>query len=133
MIQIDVSWAEPPVDSEETRTLQMEHVRTNYDNIAVFLRECIDQNLILNFFHDAAPDYKRETTTYYSADWESARIFEQKFQDTSAEFSLRKLWNELGYDTRISMKEIDFSTVDTTEGITDLLDEDARILWAIYF
>jgi hypothetical protein len=111
--------------------LEIAHVTKNYDKIASFFRECIDQNLILNCWQHA--DNTQGTSIYYSTDWDTAKLFEQKCQDTLSEFSLKKFWKEIDIDISISMEEIDFSTTDLMVENLDLLNESDRMIWNLYF
>jgi hypothetical protein len=79
-----------------------------------------------------------DITSYYAISMENAQAFEQKFQDLSAEFSMRKFWNQSGFETTISMKEIDFNYVEDPthpEALAknQIVNTDASEIWGIKF
>lgn len=137
MIAITVSMI--PINDQTNNSLEYhaDFVNANVDKIIAFFKNCIDQDLVLNFI-DNVQEANTDITTYYSISMENAQEFERKFQDLSAEFSLRKLWNEAGIEVSFSMKEIDFNYVEDpthSEALKKdvLLNEENSIIWGIKF
>ena len=137
MIAIDVTMI-PTNDQVENSPESMgEFVNLQYREIVAFFQDCIDESLILNLIDNVVGD-RESVTTYYSTSIENAQLFEQKFQDLSAEFSIRKFWNQHGFDTTISMKEIDFNyvedlTVPYALVKTPLIDKENSEIWGVPF
>ena len=77
-----------------------------YHNVYSFFKNCIDQNIVLNAV--CHPDYTH--TRYYATSIENALSFQNAFTDTSAEFSIKNMWEENGFDISLSQNEIDFDT-----------------------
>ena len=137
MIQIDVSMT--PTNDQINNSLEYHanFINSNVDKIFAFFRNCVDQDLILNFI-DNVQNANTDITTYYSISMENAQEFERRFQDLSSEFSLRQMWNSAELDTTISMKEIDFNYVEDpthpeTLKKTVLVDEESSTIWGISF
>jgi hypothetical protein len=133
MIAIDVSMI-PTKDHADTDilTLQLHWVDNHFHDVYAFFKNCVDQGAILNFV-DKATDGETDITIYYSTSLENAQQFESKFQDLSAEFSMRKFWNEAGFDTSIAMKEIEFDIADISQNLGVLIDEELKTIWGIDF
>lgn len=139
MIQIDVTMTATNEQIDNSLEYQADFINSNYNEVFAFFRRCVDQGLVLNFIDNVQDaDANTDVTTYYSISMENAQAFEQKFQDLSAEFSLRKMWSEAGFETSISMKEIDFNYVEDPthpEAFkkTVLVDEENSTIWGIQF
>lgn len=123
---------------ENSLDYHAQFVNVHYREIAAFFQGCIDQNLILNLSDNSQEAGQPDITTYYSTTIENAQAFEQKFQDLTAEFSMRKFWNQSGFETTMTMKEIDF---DSVENPTDpdarikvpVINDDHTEIWSIPF
>jgi hypothetical protein len=137
MIQIDVTMV-PTIDSvENSLECHSDFINLHYHEIFAFFQSCIDQNLVLNLTDNVQDGYS-DITSYYAISMENAQAFEQKFQDLSSEFSMRKFWNQSGFETTISMKEIDFNYVEDPTGPealakNQIVNEDASEIWGIKF
>lgn len=94
---------------EWDRTAQLQ---VYYHEIRNFMQECIDQNLILDAcIGDVSVTTARcDKGRYFSTTPEKAQQFVDKFCDMSAEFSMKKMWDQYGYDIVIEQSEIDFDT-----------------------
>jgi hypothetical protein len=137
MIAIDVTMSTTNDQIDNSLEYHADFINPNLDKIFAFFRSCVDQELVLNFI-DNVQEANTDITTYYSISMENAQAFEQKFQDLSAEFSIRKLWNQAGLETSFSMKEIDFNYVEDPthpEAFkkTVLVDEETSQIWGIQF
>jgi hypothetical protein len=138
MIQIDVTMV-PTIDSvENSLECHAQFIDLQYREIAAFFQDCLDQNLILNLTDNAMAADQSDITTYYSTTMENAQTFEQKFQDLSADFSMRKFWNQSGFETTISIKEIDFDLVEDTTGAdahvkVQVVNTDHSEIWGLPF
>jgi hypothetical protein len=132
MIQIDATMSPTKTHLEDVLTLQIDWVNENFHSVFSFFKNCVDQDLVLNFI-DKAQDGETDVTVYYSVSLENAQTFEQKFQDLSSEFSMRKMWNELGFETSISMKEIEFDPTGYSEKLGSLVDDEVKTIWGIDF
>jgi hypothetical protein len=137
MIQIEVSMSTTNSELDNSLEYHANFINPNLDKILAFFRNCVDQGLVLNFI-DNVQEENTDITTYYSISMESAQEFERKFQDLSAEFSMRKFWREAGLEISFSMKEIDFNYVEDPthpEAFkkTVLVDEENSIIWGIRF
>ena len=98
-----------PGQPEWDRTPQL---KVYYYEILNFMQECIDQNLILNAcIGDVSVSSARyDRGRFFSTTSENAQTFADKFCDMTAEFSMKKMWDQYGYDTIIEQSEIDFDT-----------------------
>jgi hypothetical protein len=132
MIQIDVIMSPIKTHSEDALNLQINWVNEHFHDVFSFFESCVDQDLVLNFI-DKAQDGETDVTVYYSVSLENARTFEQKFQDLSSEFSMRKMWNEIGFETSISMKEIEFDPTGYSRKLGSLVDNELKTIWGIDF
>jgi superfamily II helicase len=139
MIAIDVTMTATNEQMDNSLDYHASFINSNYSKVFAFFRRCVDRGLVLNFIDNVQDaDANTDVTTYYSITMENAQVFEQKFQDLSSEFSLRKMWNEAGFETSISMKEIDFNYVEDPthpEAFkkTVLVDEENSTIWGIQF
>ena len=132
MIQIDVTMSPTKTHSEDVLALQIDWVNKNFHSVFSFFENCVDQDLVLNFI-DKTQDGETDVTIYYSVSLENAQAFEQKFQDLSSEFSMRKMWNELGFETSISMTEIEFNPTGYSQKLGSLVDNELKTIWGIDF
>lgn len=137
MIQIDVTMTAKNEQIENSLVYQADFVNSNFNKVFAFFQDCVDQGFVLNFV-DNVQDENTDVTTYYSISMENAQAFEQKFQDLSSEFSIRKMWNSAGLETTVSMKEIDFNNVEDPthpEAFkkTVLVDAENSTIWGIQF
>jgi hypothetical protein len=132
MIQIDVTMSPTKTHLENTQDLKLNWVNENFHDVFSFFENCVDQDLVLNVF-DEVEDGENEITIYYSVSMENAQAFEQKFQDLSADFSIRKFWNKLGFETSISMKEIEFEPTGYSQKLGSLVDKELKTIWALEF
>jgi len=138
MIQIAVTMV-PTIDSvENSFECHAQFVNLQYREIFAFFQDCLDQNLILNLIDYVLEDVQSDRTTYYSTTMENAQAFEQKFQDLSADFSMRKFWNQAGFETTTSIKEIDFNSVEyltapDTQDKVQVVNTDHSEIWGIPF
>ena len=120
MIQIDVTMSirsggvATHIDDSEKAATQMSA------EIYAFFKSCIDQNLILNaMFVDDAGVPLSNITKYFSTTAENAQAFETAFSDMNAEFSMKKMWDQNGFDISIVTSEIEFDTVEYLFPIID--------------
>ena len=137
MIQIDVTMTATNEQIENSLVYQADFVNSNFNKVFAFFQDCVDQGFVLNFI-DNVQDQNIDVTTYYSISMENAQAFEQRFQDLSSEFSIRKMWNSAGLETTFSMKEIDFNYVeDPTHAEafkkTALIDAENSTIWGTRF
>jgi hypothetical protein len=132
MIQIDVAMVSTKEHPDDRMSLQLSWVNDHFHDIFAFFENCVEQGLVINFI-DKAIDGATDITTYYSISLENARQFEAKFQDLSADFSMRKLWNEAGFDTSVAMKEIDFNPTGASQNLGSLIDKEVKTIWGIDF
>ena len=95
--------------------------------IMAFFQDCVDQSLILNLFTDEKIDTKT-VTTYFSLDMEKALLFEQKFQNVTAEFSMKKFWNQSDLDTTVVFREIHLDQVTNT---LQLVNQELDTIWGV--
>ena len=98
-----------------------------HDKIMAFFQDCVDQLLIINLFTDKKFDEK-SVTTYFSLDMEKALLFEQKFQNVTAEFSMKKFWNQSDLDTTIAFREINLDQVTDT---LKLVNQELCTIWGV--
>jgi hypothetical protein len=132
MIEISVTMfpLDNGADMPESYLDYAKFLNQEHQTISKFFQNCIDQNLILNVFY-SVQDVKQDTTTYYATTVEKAQAFEQMFQDVSAEFSMRKFWNQSGFETSVTMQEIDFENTHLDFG--ELVNEKFSEIWGIEF
>jgi hypothetical protein len=138
VIQIDVTMV-PTIDSvENSLECHARFIDLQYREIFAFFQDCLDQNLILNLTDYVLEDEQSDITTYYSTTMENAQAFEQKFQDLAADFSMRKFWNQSGFETTTSIKEIDFNLVEDptapdAQVKVQVVDANHSEIWGIPF
>lgn len=94
-------------------------INSNHLEIFNFFQDCIDQGLILNKFTIDA-DGANDITTYYAIDVDSAKLFQNRFETQTLNFStqsmsMKEFWNKFKFDIDISVNKIDF------EPLSDLL------------
>jgi len=128
MIAIDVKMF--AINSDTTLTENQKILLTNneYEKIMNFFQECVDQSIVLNFFtYRESVDH--DLTTYFASSIEKAEMFEQKFQDLTAEFSMRKFWNEFALDVSISQREVDFDEGTLANSGAELVNTEQSKIW----
>ena len=93
-----------------------------------FFQDCIDKNVMLNAFEIIDTPNVIITTRYFATTVENAEIFQNAFADMSTEFSMKKMWNEQGFDISFEQHEIDF---DQSYSVFDLITShgEVRSLW----
>ena len=125
MITIDVTMTKKDKTPFNSLVDALPLVSQSHKNIFDFFQNCIDQNLVLNasriIFKDIQID---DTTRYYATTIENAQTFQNAFADMSAEFSMKKMWDEIGFDISFEQHEVDF---DDELGVMDLINSDGRI------
>lgn len=127
MIAIDVTMFPIGVDASVRQEYTMPLVNKEYISISTFFQSCIDQSIIINLSqHEEFDNY--DVTTYFSPDMEKAQLFQQKFQDLTAEFSMKKLWNQVGLDTSIAFRNVDFDALDLT---FELINQNFSQIWGL--
>lgn len=97
-----------------------------YSEIYNFLKNCIDKKFILNTVN-LSTSGSTSHCRYYATTGENAQAFQEAFADMDAEFSMKKLWIEQGFNVSITQSEIDFDLVDDN---MDLIDPDNK-LWSL--
>ena len=105
-----------------------EIARQSYSSIYKFFKNCIDQNIILNFTRLDHEYHQQFNVKYFATTVENAQTFQQAFLDTSAEFSMKKMYGQYGFDISLDQQEINFDLVDH---VIDLIGQDGKI-WGKY-
>jgi hypothetical protein len=105
-------------------------VTQSYENIHNFFKNCIDQNIILNATVNVLADNDfTNITRYFATTVENAQAFQTAFADMSAEFSMKKMWDENGFDISFEQYEINF---DNEIEVSDLIGSNGEI-WDVLF
>jgi hypothetical protein len=125
MIAIDVTMFPVGTDANVGQDYTMPFVNKEYKAIFAFFQDCVDQSLILNVI-EHEEFFNSTVTTYFSPNMEKAQLFEQKFQDLTAEFSMRKFWNQSELDTTTAFREVDFDLVWNT---FELVNQEFLEIW----
>jgi hypothetical protein len=100
------------------------------DNVYNFFKNCIDQNIVLNAAVDVEiEDLSKKITRYFATTVENARAFQTAFEDVSAEFSMKKMWTDHGFDISVEQHEVDF---EQEYDVYDLISADGNI-WGVDF
>jgi len=75
-----------------------------------FFKEFVDQNLILNtmFWQPYDDRNLNHLLRYYAVNMENAEIFQEKLLSESADFSMKKFWDQNKFDYSIELTEINF-------------------------
>jgi hypothetical protein len=102
-----------------------DHVRAHFDEVINWWNGCIEENLILNLCVMSVDEWP-DISIYYSISAEAAQTFADRFQNLEADFSMRKLWNLVHFDTEISINTCDFE--DTWAD--PILSENNTLLWS---
>ena len=125
MIAIDVTMSKKDKTPFDSLVDALPLVSQSHKNIFDFFQNCIDQNLVLNATVDI-PIYTliENTTRYYATTVENAQTFQNAFADMSVEFSMKKMWDEIGFDISFEQHEVDF---DEELGVMDLISSNGRI------
>ena len=130
MIAIDVIMATKNKTPFDVLVDALPLVTQSRKNIFDFFQNCIDQNLVLNATMDIPNDTLIENTTrYYATTVENAQTFQNAFADMSAEFSMKKMWDEIGFDISFEQHEVDF---DKEYNVNELINLDGHI-WKYFF
>jgi hypothetical protein len=130
MIAIDVTMSKKDKTPFDSLVDAKPLVSQSHKNIFDFFQNCIDQNLVLNASCNISQDTKiNDITRYFATTIENAQTFQNAFADMSAEFSMKKMWDEVGFDISFEQHEVDF---DKELGVMDLISSDGRI-WATQF
>ena len=103
------------------------HVDDHFDTIVNFWNDCINENLILNLCVIDAGTWPN-ISTYYSISLEAAQAFVYKFQNLEADFSMRKFWNLIHFDTEASINTCDFENA----WADPIVSEDGTVLWSSF-
>lgn len=110
---------------------------TTHPDIFDFFVDCLDQNLILNTVHWTPVDWYHPVhpwiyslARYYAVDMPKAEQFRKKFQDLSADFSIKKYWYQNKFDITCDLSEVDFSQ-ETPE--FEIINKETGALWDIVF
>jgi hypothetical protein len=128
MIAIDVKMFAIDNDTSLTENNKILFTNNEYEKIMNFFQECVDQSIVLNFFiYEESVDY--DLTTYFASSVEKAQMFEQKFQDLTAEFSMKKFWNEFVLDITISQREVDFDEGALANSGAELVNKEHSRIW----
>jgi hypothetical protein len=127
MIAIDVTMVPVGADAHIQDEYTIPLIIKEHDKIMAFFQDCVDQLLIVNLFTDKKFDQK-SVTTYFSLDMEKALLFEQKFQNVTAEFSMKKFWNQSDLDTTIAFREINLDQVTDT---LKLVNQELCTIWGV--
>jgi hypothetical protein len=105
------------------------YITESYKNVQVFFLDCIDKNVVLNAFEIIHTDTPNVVVTrYFATTVENAEIFQNAFADMSTEFSMKKMWNEQGFDISFEQHEVNF---DQAYGVSDLITSDGMI-WSLW-
>ena len=115
---------EPLEMLEVGQNLLSQHSKQIYD----LLKNCIDQQFILNtVWMGVANDSSKQVARYFATTPENAQAFLNVFLDMSADFSIKKMWSQIGVHIVANQYEIDF---DLVEDNFDLISEDGKI-WGV--
>ena len=81
-----------------------------HPDIFEFLKDIVDQNLILNtmFWEPYDGVHHHHLIRYYAVNMENAEIFKEKLLSEIADFSLKKFWNLKKFDYSVELTEINF-------------------------
>ena len=112
MIAIDVTmtynWNSPSwrkiSDFESGEDYIYSIIRESYHKIYNFFQTCVEQNLVIN----ATMCISDLETRYFATTIEDAQAFQSAFTDMSADFSMKKMWTENGFDISIEQHEVNF-------------------------
>jgi hypothetical protein len=130
MIAIDVTMSKKDKTPFNSLVDASPLISQSHKNIFDFFQNCIDQNLVLNASCNISQDTQiNDITRYFATTIENAQTFQNAFADMSAEFSMKKMWDEVGFDISFEQHEVDF---DKELGVMDLISSDGRI-WAAQF
>jgi hypothetical protein len=125
MITIDVTMTKKDKTPFDPLVDALPLVSQSHKNIFDFFQNCIDQNLVLNACRIIFKDIQIDNTTrYFATTIENAQTFQNAFADMSAEFSMKKMWDEIGFDISFEQHEVDF---DEELGVMDLISSNGRI------
>ena len=105
------------------------YILESYQNVHDFFQDCIDKNVVINAFEDIRTDTPNVVITrYFATTVENAEFFQNAFADMSAEFSMKKMWNEQGFDISFEQHEVDF---DQAYDVFDLINSDGEV-WSLF-
>ena len=135
MIAIDVTM----INSESSESIELDIILPHQQQIRDFFLKYVNENVILNqcrvddhriLTEPGGTDKISTLTRYFATSEENANIFAQAFSDVSAEFSIKKMWEQHGYVISITQSEIDFDAEGYTTDLVDLVDQ--TIIWGSY-
>ena len=105
-------------------------VSQSRDEVYDFFKNCIDKNLVIKAVADIdVDDLSKNKTRYFSTTIENAQAFQNAFTDMAVDFSMRKMWDENGFDISIEQHEVDF---DNESDLCELISPNGDI-WATSF
>ena len=105
-------------------------VSQSRDEVYDFFKNCIDKNLVINAVADIdVDDLSKNKTRYFSTTIENAQAFQNAFTDMAVDFSMKKMWDENGFDISIEQHEVDF---DNESDLCELISPNGDI-WATSF
>ena len=105
-------------------------VSQSRDEVYDFFKNCIGKNLVINAIADIdVADLSKNKTRYFSTTIENAQAFQNAFTDMAVDFSMKKMWDENGFDISIEQHEVDF---DNESDLCELISPNGDI-WATSF
>lgn len=130
MIAIDVTMTLKEINFDFNVDDTVVLIEQSYQNVYDFFQRCLARNLLLNAtVNMPTDDTSSAITRYFATTNENALAFEQVFSDMSAEFSMKKFWDQHGFNISIAHSEIDFDTVNDTVELIGTFGE----IWGIEF
>ncbi len=97
-------------EQEALENLEVIYFESTLSDVFEFFKPIVDQNLILNtvFWEPYAVDHVHHLTRYYAVNMENAGIFQEKLISESADFSMKKFWNQKKFDYSVELTEVNF-------------------------
>lgn len=109
-------------------------INSSHREIFDWFTTLIDRNVIINKIHIDA-DGTTDTTFYYANSDKNARLFVDKFQNQSLNFSvgplsMKQFWNKFEFDIDFELEKIDFNN---TLDLLDLVNPSTGEIWNTKF
>ena len=88
-----------------------------------------NNNNYSNIFDKELEEAIYQSIQLYENEMQKNEEFEQKFQDLTAEFSMKKFWNEFVLDITISQREVDFDEGALANSGAELVNKEHSRIW----
>ena len=116
-VMINCSPVDPSASTDIDYTKNF--LNPSYEQLFAFFKDCVDKNFIINVV-TVDPGMTADFCGYFSTSLENAQAFQRVVEDMSADFSLKKFWQDCGLALTVNITEIDFDSLTDLYTLTDV-------------